>query len=32
MNNTTLQAILWIFAFLILVFYIMRRRKRRSLK
>jgi len=32
MNNTVLQAILWIAAFLILVFYIMRRRKRRSLR
>jgi LPXTG-motif cell wall-anchored protein len=32
MDNTTLSAILWIAAGLILVLYLMRRRKRRTLR
>jgi hypothetical protein len=32
MNNTTLDAILWIAAAAVLVLYLMRRRKRRSLR
>jgi LPXTG-motif cell wall-anchored protein len=32
MDNTTLSAILWIAAGLILVLYLLRRRKRRSLR
>lgn len=32
MSNTTLSAILWIAAGVILVLYLMRRRKRRSLR
>lgn len=32
MSNTMLSAILWIAAFVILVLYLMRRRKRRSLR
>jgi LPXTG-motif cell wall-anchored protein len=32
MDNTTLSAALWIGALLILVFYVMRRRSRRSLR
>jgi hypothetical protein len=32
MNNTTLDAVLWIAAAAVLVLYLMRRRKRRSLR
>jgi hypothetical protein len=32
MNNTTIDAILWIAAAVVLVLYLMKRRKRRSLR
>jgi LPXTG-motif cell wall-anchored protein len=32
MSNTTISAILWIAAFVILVLYLVRRRKRRTLR
>ncbi|HLK19075.1 MAG TPA: LPXTG cell wall anchor domain-containing protein [Bryobacteraceae bacterium] len=32
MSNTTISAILWIAAFVILVLYLIRRRKRRTLR